>query len=75
MKSSNIKNHGCSTKHMQGKQKLEIRQACVQYTAEALCAFNDELHPRGEALPPNQQLFLVKVVHTFLKDGVPLSHT
>ena len=74
MKNSSIKNHCRSTKHVQGKQKLEIKQAREQDIANALRAYNDELHPSGEMLPPNQQAFCAKVVRTFLKAGVPLSN-
>ena len=31
------------------------------------------MHPRGENLPEEQQIYCVKVVSTFLKVGVPLS--
>ena len=73
MKSSSIKNHCRSAKHLEGKQKLEKKQAREQDIAEALLKYNKEEHPRGETLPQNQQVFRVKVVRTFLKAGVPLS--
>ncbi len=72
MKSSSIKNHCRSSKHLERKQKLEKKQACEQDIAEALLAYK-EVHPHGETLPPHQQVFRVKVVRTFLKASNPLS--
>ena len=31
------------------------------------------MHPKGETLPPSQQVFRVKVMKTFLRAGVPLN--
>ena len=72
VKSSSIKNHCRSAKHLQGKERLEKQQSREQDIADALLAYNKEVHPRGETLPPNQLVFRVKVVRTFLKAGVPL---
>ena len=72
VKSSSIKNHCRSAKHLQGKERLEKQQSREQDIADELLAYNKEVHPRGETLPPNQLVLRVKVVRTFLKAGVPL---
>ena len=73
VKSSSVKNHCHSAKHLEGKQRLAKKQAREGDIAEALLKYNKEVHPHGETLPSNQQVFRVKVVRTFLKAGVPFS--
>ena len=41
--------------------------------ANALRAYNSHEHLAGEELPPEQQVYRVKVLTTFLKAGVPIS--
>ena len=43
-----------------------------QDIAQSLRKYNEEVHSRSETLP-EQQVFRVKVVKTFLEAGVPLS--
>jgi len=38
-----------------------------------LTKYNKEIHPRGETLPQEQEVYRVKVASAFLKDGVPLN--
>ncbi len=73
LKSSSIKNHVRSSKHVEGKQKLARREAREQDIATALRAHNAEEHLVGEHLPEAQQVFRVKVVTAFLRSGVPLN--
>ena len=67
-----MKNH-LSSKHKDGKKKVEKKEAREQDIAQALQRYNKDFHPRGETLPESQQLFRVKVARAFLKAGVPLT--
>ena len=73
LKSSSVANHVKSTKHVDGKKRLEIKQAHEQDIARALSVHNEQTHLKGETLPEQQQVFHVKVVSSFLKAAVPLS--
>ena len=73
IKSSSVRNHLRSSKHLEGKKRLDRKEAREQDIAQALERYNSERHPRGETLPESQQVFRVKVVRTFLAAGVPLS--
>ena len=73
LKSSSLKNHLSSSKHLEGKKRLDRKEAREQDITQALKQYNSERHPRGETLPESQQVYRVKVVWTFLQAGVPLS--
>ena len=73
LKSSSLKNHLSSSKHLEGKEQLDRKEAREQDIAQALKQYNSERHSRGETLPESQQVYRVKVVRTFLRAGVPLS--
>ena len=68
LKSSSLKTHFSSRKHLDGK-----KEAREQDIAQALKKYNSECHPRGETLPESQQVYRVKLFRTFLQAGVPLS--
>ena len=73
LKKSSIEYHLKSTKHANGKKKLQQRNVKDSDIAQSLQRYNAEAHGRGETLPEQQQVFRVKVVKTFLQAGVPLS--
>ena len=73
LKSSSIKNHTRSTKHHDGKKRLERKDKREQEIAVALKAHNADIHLVGEGLPEYHQVFRVKVLTTFLRAGVPLT--
>ena len=73
LKKSSISYHIKSTKHSDGKKRLEQQKVKDKDIAESLRKYNEEVHARGETLPEQQQVFRVKVVKTFLQAGVPLS--
>ena len=68
-----LKNHIKSTKHQEGKKKLESKVAREKDIALALQSHNDTTHLEGESLPMNLQVHRVKVVTAFLQAGVPLN--
>ena len=68
-----LSNHMKSSKHIEGKRKLESNEAREKNIAEALRKHNEESHLVGETLPDSQQVYRVKVVTAFLQSGVPLS--
>lgn len=70
---SSISYHIKSTKHSDGKKRLEQRKVKDQDIVQSLGKYNEEVSGRGETLPEQQQVFRVKVVKTFLQAGVPLS--
>ena len=73
LKKSSISYHIKSTKHNDGKKRLEQRKVKDHEIAQSLRKYNEEVHSRGETLPEQLQVFRVKVVKTFLEAGVPLS--
>lgn len=73
LKRSVIKNHVQSSKHESSKKRMEKKEARERDIAESLTKYNKEIHPRGETLPQEQQVYRVKVVSAFLKAGVPLN--
>ena len=68
-----IANHVASAKHKQSKVKLSKKESREKDVAEALVAYNEQEHPRGETLSTDQWVYRVKVVTAFLKAGVPLA--
>ena len=73
LKRSILKNHVESVKHRNSKERLARKGARERDIASSLKKYNEQVHPRGETLPEQQQVYRVKVVSTFLKAGVPLS--
>ena len=73
LKRSILKNHVESQKHQKYKERLARKEERERNIASSLRKYNDEVHPRGETLPEQQQVYRMKVVSTFLKAGVPLS--
>ena len=73
LKRSILKNHVESQKHQKCKERLARKGERERDIASSLKKYNDEVHPRGETLPEQQQVYRVMVVRTFLKAGVPLS--
>lgn len=55
------------------KERLERKNERERDIAVSLKKYNNEVHPRGEMLPEQQQVYHVKVVSAFLKAGLPLS--
>ena len=62
-----------SKKHSNGKHKLKLKNAKDQDVAEALQKMDESNHLKGETIPTDQRVFGVKVVHTFLRAGIPLN--
>ena len=73
LKSSSLKNHINSKKHIDGKDKIKTKVAHEQEIAVALKKYNTDVHPRGETLPEAQQIYRIKVARTFLTAGVPFN--
>ena len=72
LKMSSVRNHIRSTKHKEGCRRRKSKEAREKSIADALAAHNEESHLRGETLPPNQQVYRVRVLTCFLRAGVPL---
>ena len=47
---------------------MEKKEARERDIAESLTKYNKEIHPRGETLPQEQEVYRVKVVSAFLKE-------
>ena len=73
LKKSSVRNHIRSTKHKNGKAALNIKNKKERSIAEALQQHNNEVHPRGETLSIDQQVYRVKIVECFLRAAVPLN--
>ena len=73
LKKSSISYHIKSTKHSNGKKKLEQQKVKDQDIVQSLTKYNEEVCGRGATLSEQQQVFCVKVVKAFLQAGVPLS--
>ena len=73
LKKSSISYHIKSTKHSNGKKKLEQQKVKDQDIVQSLTKYNEEVCGRGVTLPEQQQVFRVKVVKAFLQGSVPLS--
>ena len=67
---NHIKN---SKKHSIGKEKLAEKGKQEKDIAEALKVYNKEEHLAGEELPPEQQVYRVKIITIFLRAGVLIS--
>ena len=73
LKKSSVRNHIRSTKHKNGKAALNIKNKKERSIAEAIQQHNNEVHPRGETLSIDQQVYCVKIVECFLTAAVPLN--
>lgn len=62
-----------SVKHSRGKERLSSNARREQDIIQVLETFDRESHPEGERLPTSVRLYRIKVVHTMLRAGVPLS--
>ena len=71
MKRSVIQGHINSTKHADGKKRLERKEAREKDISMALRKHDQEVHQKGETLPESQRVYLVKVATAFLRAGVP----
>ena len=72
LKMSSMRNHIRSTKHEESCRRLKSKEAREKSIADALAVHNEESHLKGETLPPNQQVYRVRVLTCFLRAGVPL---
>ena len=74
LKKSVINNHvRRSNKHSAGKERLAKKGKQEKDIVEALSAYNAKEHLAGEALPPEQLVYRVKVLTTFLRAGIPIN--
>ena len=73
LRSSSIRNHLKSEKHLDGKKKLAGREAREQDIANALRVHNAEERLKDETPPQQQQVYHVKVVTAFLRAAIPLN--
>ena len=56
-----------------GEKEAGVKGAREHDIAQALVEYNSEEHMKGETLPPEEQVYRVKVVSAFLRAAVPLS--
>ena len=68
-----MSNHIKSTKHRDGKVRLERKEIQERDIAKQLSNYNQQIHLIGETLPQATQVYCVKVVTAFLRAAVPLS--
>ena len=68
-----VTNHIASSKHKQGKEKLQHKEARERDIAKCLKAYDEINHPAGETLPMEQRVYRLKVFKTFLRAAVPLT--
>lgn len=73
LKSSVVRNHIQSNKHKNGKERLASKEVAERDIARAIQAASEQLHPRGETLPEEQQVYRAKVVRVFLRSATPLN--
>ena len=73
LKKSSVKNHIRSVKHKNSKDALKAKTKREKSISEAIQEHNSEVHPRGETLPMEHQVYRVKVVECFLRAAVPFS--
>ena len=64
-KRSILKNHVCSMKHRNSKERLSRKEAREGDIASSLRKYNEQVHQHGETLPEQQQVYRVRVVSTF----------
>ena len=68
-----MSNHFKSTKHQDGKVRLEKKEIQEHDIAKQLSNYNQQIHLIAETLPQATQVYRVKVVTAFLRAAVPLS--
>ncbi len=73
LKKSIVQRHVSSSKHVTGKEKLARKGKREKDIAEALQRYDRDVHPSGETLPESVRVYRVKVLCTFLRNGVPIS--
>ena len=73
LKKSSVKNHIQSVKHKNSKAALAISNKQDIRIAEAIQQHNNEVHPKGETRPIEQQVYHVKIVQCFLRAAVPIN--
>ncbi len=73
LKLSIIRGHVGSSKHADGKARLQSKEAREKNIASSLQAYDDEVHARGETLPPEHRVYRDKVLMAFLRAGIPLN--
>ncbi len=73
LKLSIIKGHVGSSKHTDGKARLQLKEAREKNIASSLQGYDEEVHARGETLPEQHRVYRVKVLMTFLRAGIPLN--
>ena len=62
-----VKNHVLSTKHREGKKKLQVKQKHKQDIAQTLQKHNAEVHQVREMLQLDQQVITLKLLDLFLE--------
>ena len=62
-----------SSKHASGKEGLEKKEARKRDIAKSLEEYDNQFHPKGESLSVANRVYIVKVVRSFMKAGVPLN--
>ena len=68
-----MSNHIKSSKHRDGKVRLEKKEIRERDISKQLSHYNQQAHLIGETLPQATQVYRVKVVTAFLRAAVPLS--
>ena len=68
-----IRNHIASSKHKNGKERLNVRDARERDIAKSLETYDAEVHTRGETIPEDHRVYCVKTLMAFLRAGVPLN--
>ena len=69
---STLTYHIKSVKHIESKEKLQVKRVREGDITTALKVYDKEVHPCGEKLP-EVMVYRVKVVKTFLRAGVSMS--
>ena len=72
LKKSVIDKHIKSTKHVSGKQKVDLKEKKEKDISEMLMNYVKQCHPVGENLSDPVRVYRVKVISTFMRAGVPL---
>ena len=62
-----------SKKHFVGREMLAEKWKREGDIADAHCVYNTQQIPAKEELPPEQQVYQVKVLTSFFNTGVPIS--
>ena len=73
LKKSTVKLHIDSQKHKLHKIKMSEKEARQKSIAESLRKYDEQNHPSGETLSDSVRVYMVRVVKSFLKAGIPLS--